>query len=258
MFDLTGVRALVTGAGDAGGIGFAAGRALAAQGASVHLTGMSDRVLERAGRLVASGFPASASTADLRDPAQVAEVVATAERLLGGLDVLVNNAGMVAVGDAAVVGGESGAAGALSDEGWRSALGRNLDTAFYVTRAALPALRASGRGRIIMISSVTGPVMAMRAEAGYAAAKAGMVGLMRSLAIDEAQFGVTANAIAPGWIATGSQTEHEAEQGRRTPLGRSGTADEVAGAVVWLATAGYVTGQVITIDGGNSIAEERS
>jgi 3-oxoacyl-[acyl-carrier protein] reductase len=256
MFTLTGTRALVTGAGDSHGIGFAAARALVEHGAHVHLTGMSDRVLERAGRLVASGFSASASTADLRDADQAAEVVATAERLLGGLDVIVNNAGMVAAGDAGK--DESGSAAELTDAGWRDALGRNLDTAFYATRAALPALRASGRGRIIMISSVTGPVMAMRSDAGYAAAKAGMVGLMRSLAIDEAQHGITANAIAPGWIATGSQTEHEAEQGLRTPLGRSGTPDEVAGAVVWLVTAGYVTGQVITIDGGNSIAEERS
>ena len=110
-----------------------------------------------------------------------------------------------------------------------------------------------------MVTSVTGPVMAMRDEAAYAAAKAGMVGLTRSVALDYAADGVTANAVAPGWIATGSQTLDEVRQGHRVPVGRSATPDEVAATIAFLCTPGssYVTGQCLVVDGGNSIAEER-
>lgn len=111
-----------------------------------------------------------------------------------------------------------------------------------------------------MIGSVTGPVMAMRSQPAYAAAKAALVGLTRSIAVDEAKFNITCNAVLPGWIATDTQSSHERSQGLRTPLGRNGTTDEVASLVGWLATegSGYLTGQAIVVDGGNSIAEERS
>ncbi len=101
--------------------------------------------------------------------------------------------------------------------------------------------------------------MAMRDDAAYAAAKAGMVGLTRSLAVDLAVDGITANAVAPGWIATGSQSEDERREGEVTPLRRSGSADEVAWPVAWLCTPGaaYVTGQCLVVDGGNAVAEER-
>ena len=194
--------------------------------------------------------------ADLTDEGDVARVVDEVQSVHGSLDIVVNNAGMVSVG----VGAESGALAGMSLATWRAGLARNLDTAFLVCRSAVPAMASRGWGRVVNVTSVTGPVMAMRDEPAYAAAKAGMVGLARSIAVDFGAAGVTANAVAPGWIATGSQTPHESEQGYRTPLARSAAPTEVASAVAWLCTpgAGYVTGQCIVVDGGNSIAEERA
>ena len=167
----------------------------------------------------------------------------------------VMRAGMFTVGDAEMNSGDV----LTSLDAWNSSLASNLTTAFLVSRAAVPGMREAGWGRIVNVSSLTGPVMASRADVAYASAKAGMVGFTRALAVDEAPHGITVNAVAPGWIATTSQLPSEAVAGRNVPVGRSGTPDEVASAIVWLASPGayYVTGQVIVIDGGNSISEER-
>ena len=111
-----------------------------------------------------------------------------------------------------------------------------------------------------MIASVTGGLMAMAKQPVYAAAKAALVGLTKSIALDEAKYGITCNAVLPGWIGTDTQSAHEQLQGMKTPLGRSGKPAEIAGLVTWLASesAGYMTGQALVVDGGNSIAEERS
>lgn len=254
-FDLSGRVALVTGAGSDTGIGFATARLLADLGARVAVTGLSARIDDRAAELAAGGHAATGHRADLTDEAEVSALVADVVDRHGRLDIVVNNAGMVSQGGAS----ESGSLLDMDLATWRAGLARNLDTAFLVSRAALPHLVAGGWGRIVNVTSVTGPVMAMRDEAAYAAAKAGMVGLARSIAVDVGSAGVTSNAVAPGWIATGSQTAHEAEQGRRVPVGRSATPEEVASAIAWLCTPGaaYVTGQCLVVDGGNSIAEER-
>lgn len=255
-FDLRGRVALVTGAGSPTGIGFAAALLLGELGASVAVTSTTERIHERAAELGGAGVVASGHVADLTDEQQVASLLAEVIERHGGLDIVVNNAGMVSLGQS----GESGALDSMSLATWRAGIARNLDTAFLVCRAAVPVLCARGWGRVVNVTSVTGPTMAMRHEPAYAAAKAGMVGLTRSIAVDAGASGVTANAVAPGWIATGSQTEHERAQGTRTPLGRSASPVEVASAIAWLCTpgAGYTTGQCVVVDGGNSVAEERA
>ena len=246
--------ALVTGAGSPTGIGFATARLLAGEGARVAVAATTERIHERVADLAAEGAAATGHVGDLM-------VEGAAERLLadvlaandGRLDILVNNAGMVAVGAAE----ESSEVAVMARAEWDRGIARNLGIAFDVTQAALPALVASGHGRIVFVSSVTGPLVSNPGSAVYSAAKAGITGLMRSLAIEVGRSGVTVNAVLPGWIASGSQLPEEAIGGANTPLGRSGTPEEVAQVIAFLASEGasYITGQGLVVDGGNTIQE---
>jgi 3-oxoacyl-[acyl-carrier protein] reductase len=256
--DFTNRKVLITGVGAVNGIGFAAARLFHENGATVFMTSLSGRCLERKSEI--GGDRVFAQSADLMESESVKELVGLAAQQMGGVDVLVNNAGMTSVLSQMSVNGEANSVSEMEPLAWSSAINRNLDSVFLVSKFALPYLRKSGTGRIVNVSSVTGAVMVMRNDAAYAAAKAGVIGLTRSLALDEAANGITANAISPGWIETDSQTDDEVKQGMRTPIGRSGTAAEVAAAILWLASesASYVTGQNLVVDGGNSIAEERA
>jgi len=249
------VGALITGAGSDTGIGFAVARSLGSLGIPVVITSTTDRIHTRAEELRADGFHASGVVADLTRPADVESLVRHALQDFPAIGILVNNAGMVSVTTTVT----SGDVVDTDDDVWQAGIERNLTTAFHMCRAVIPHMRRESYGRIVNVASVTGPVMAMRGEVVYGTAKAGLVGMTRAIAVDEAGRGITCNAVAPGWIGTGSQTAQEAAHGLTVPVGRSGTAHEVAHVVAMLcsADAGYITGQVLTVDGGNSIAEER-
>ncbi len=254
--DMSGRVAIVTGCGSPSGIGIATAQALAELGAAVVITATGDHIHDRVEELTALDLQVHGVVADLTSMAGASGVIDFATKQVGVPTILVNNAGMTSQGSVV----ESGSVADLSEDEWHRGMRRNLDTAFNTSKAVIPHMREQSFGRIVFVASVTGPLMAMRGEAAYAAAKAGMVGLMRSIAVDEAPNGITANAVAPGWIATGAQTEAERAEGVLIPQGRSGSPEEVASMIVALCLpgAGYTTGQLLAIDGGNTTAEERS
>lgn len=250
MAGVAGRVALVTGAGSAEGIGFATARILAAAGARVAITATTDRIFDRQAAL---GAGTHAAIADLINPDQVTALVAGVEAALGPIDIVVNNAGMVQTG----VDVPGGPLRQASDAAWNHGIAINLTSAFLVTRAVLPGMRARGYGRIVQMSSVTGPVVGIAGSGIYASAKAGLLGMTRALAIEEGGHGITVNCIGPGWIQTGSSSAAEITAGHHTPVGRPGTPDEIGHVALFLASeeASYLTGQMIVVDGGNTLQE---
>jgi 3-oxoacyl-[acyl-carrier protein] reductase len=245
--------ALITGAGSDSGIGFAAARTLASGGARLALTSTTDRIIERAKTLSDGGSRAKGYTADLMERDQVDALVDRVIRDFGRIDILVNNAGMVQVGKEETFLPMVD----LAPTEWDESIARNLNTCFNVTHAVLPHMIKNHYGRIVNVSSVTGPLVSNPGETAYSAAKAAMVGMSRSLAIEVARHGITVNNVAPGWIATGSSTAEERIAAENTPMGRAGTPEEVGDLIAFLASdeSAYITGQLFVIDGGNTIQE---
>jgi 3-oxoacyl-[acyl-carrier protein] reductase len=241
MFDLSGQSALVTGA--SGGIGGAIARALHRQGAEVALTGTRSAVL--AGLVEELGDRAHALAADLADPEAPDRLVRDAEAALGRIDILVNNAGITR--DALAL--------RLRDADWDAVIEVNLSAAFRLTRAALRGMVRRRHGRVICITSVVG-VTGNPGQANYAAAKAGLIGMAKSLAAETATRGITVNCIAPGLILTAMTDKLNDDQRGRIaaaiPMGRFGAVEDVAFAAVYLASAeaGYITGQTLHVNGG--------
>ena len=241
MFDLSGTTALVT--GSTGGLGGAIARGLRAQGARVALSGTRRDALEALAAELGGDCPVL--PCDLGERAEVEGLVARAEAALGSLDVLVNNAGIT----------RDGLAVRMRDEDWDRVLAVNLTAGFALARAALRGMIKRRHGRIIGITSVVG-VTGNAGQANYAAAKAGMIGMSKSLAAEVASRGITVNCIAPGFIES-PMTDALNEKQRAAilgsvPAGRLGTGAEIAAAAVFLASreAAYVTGQTLHVNGG--------
>jgi 3-oxoacyl-[acyl-carrier protein] reductase len=241
MFDLSGKRAVVTGA--SGGIGGAIARALHAQGAVVTLSGTREDAL----RQVASdlGDRAYVAVADLSSAEGADALIGTAEKAMGGVDILVNNAGLT----------RDTLAMRMKDDDWRLVLEVNLTSAFRLSRACLRGMMKQRWGRIISITSVVGTT-GNAGQANYAASKAGLVGMSKSLAAEVASRGITVNCLAPGFIATAmTDVLSDDVKGKilaNVPAGRLGDSRDIAGGVVYLASdeAAYVTGQTLHINGG--------
>ncbi|MCX7888097.1 MAG: SDR family oxidoreductase [Rhodobacteraceae bacterium] len=250
MAGVAGRVALVTGAGAADGIGFACARLLAAAGARVAITSTTPRIFDRQRELGQGCF---AATADLADAAQADALAAAVRKALGPVEILVNNAGMAQTGRKV----KRARLARLPEDSWRFGLSISLDSAFHMTRAVLPGMIRRGYGRIVNISSVTGPLVGIDGSGVYATAKAGLLGMTRVLAIENGRHGITVNCIGPGWIRTGSSSPAEITAGAFTPAGRPGTPAEVGHVALFLASeeASYVTGQMIVVDGGNTIQE---
>jgi 3-oxoacyl-(acyl-carrier-protein) reductase len=241
MFDLTGKTALVTGA--SGGIGADIARTLHAAGATVGLSGTRTGPLEALAAEL--GTRAHVLPCNLSNPEDVETLVKRAVEAMGAVDILVNNAGIT----------KDGLAMRMSDDDWQSVIDVNLTATFRLCRAAVRGMMKARYGRIINISSVVGTT-GNAGQVNYAASKAGMVGLSKSLAAEVASRGITVNCVAPGFIET-AMTDKLNDQQRAgiltaVPAGRMGTPAEIAAAVLYLASAeaGYVTGATLHVNGG--------
>jgi 3-oxoacyl-[acyl-carrier protein] reductase len=241
MFDLSGQTALVTGA--SGGIGGAIARALHGRGAEVMVAGTRREALDALAAEL--GVRSHAGIADLADPAAPDRLVKDAEAAMGRIDILVNNAGVT----------RDSLALRMSDELWQAVIEIDLTAGFRLTRAALRGMTRRRHGRIIGVTSVVA-FTGNAGQANYAAAKAALIGMSKSIAAEMAGRGITANCVAPGAIATGMTdkltTEQRARLAAAIPAGRFGAPEDVAAAVVFLASAeaAYVTGQTLHVNGG--------
>ena len=253
---MSGVKdrvALVTGAGSAEGIGFATARLLYLAGAKIAITSTTDRINERRDEIERTALNVFSGAADLTDSTAVNTLIEQIESDLGPIEIVINNAGLAQIGRDK----PSTLFHEVSDEQWHYGIDINLTSAFMVTRAVLPGMMERNYGRIVNISSVTGPSVGIAGSSVYSAAKAGMLGMTRSLAIESGPNNVTVNCIGPGWIETAASGDGEITAGKFTPIGRPGTPEEVGHVAVFLASeeASYVTGQLLIVDGGNTIQE---
>jgi 3-oxoacyl-[acyl-carrier protein] reductase len=241
MFDLTGKYALVSGA--SGAIGGAIASILHQQGATVALTGTRIELLEQ--KSAALGSRCHIIPCNLADASAANKLISQAEEVMGQIDILINNAGLT----------RDGLMMRMKDEDWQQVLDVNLSAAFYLSRAALRGMLKRRWGRMVNITSIVG-VTGNPGQTNYAASKAGMIGMAKSLAAEVANRNVTVNCIAPGFIASAMTEELTDDQKdkilAKIPVNRMGTPEEIAYTALFLASeeAGYITGQTLHVNGG--------
>lgn len=247
---------LVTGAGSEHGIGFATAKLMGLRGGTVLITGTTDRIFLREQELKQEGINVKGFIIDLTDRPAVKSWIKSVEETYGTISVLVNNAGMAQVGweEDFTLFHE------LLDESFDDSIRRNLTTCYNATRAVIGGMIKQKYGRIVNVSSTTGTMGSNPGEAAYGAAKAAMIGMSQSIALEVAKENITINSVLPGWVATASQTKKEAVAGEHTPIGRSARPEEIAHMILFLATkeASYITGQKFVVDGGNWIQENKA
>ncbi|SOD91171.1 3-oxoacyl-ACP reductase FabG [Caenispirillum bisanense] len=250
---LTGRSVVVTGASK--GIGRAVAQACGRQGAKVLVVARSaDAAAEACDGIIAEGGTARPLAADMRDPAAVQAMADYAAREFGGIDAVVANAGIY----------PTAFLDDMTVEQWDDMSAVNLRGMFLTVKSCLPHLRASDQGRIVLMSSITGPITGNPGDSHYAATKAGMLGFMRSAALELAGDGVTVNAILPGNIATEGLEDlgddYLARMAASVPLGALGEPEDIAHAVLFLLSreARYITGQTLVVDGGQTLPEARA
>ena len=239
--------ALVTGGGR--GIGAATARRLAEEGAAVVIVDLDDGpAREVAAEVEKGGGRALAVACDVTQRASVESAFNAATEKFAQLDILVACAGII----------RDNLIHKMTDEDWDGVINTHLKGTFLCAQAAQALMTPRKYGKMVFLSSTS--ALGNRGQTNYSTAKAGLQGMARTLAIELGPFHINVNAVAPGWIATGSQTPQEHVEGLATPIGRSASPGEVAAAIAWLATPGasYITGQCVVVDGGNSIAEQRA
>jgi len=247
---ITGKSVVVTGASR--GIGRGIARVFARNGGKLLVVGRDMASAEAvAAEIVAGGGTASAFRGDVASWEDMQAMAEAALARHGGIDILVSNAGIY----------PGRTIEEMTGEDWDSVLDPNLKGNYYAVRACLPALKRSGAGRIVMISSITGPITGVAGWAHYGASKAGMLGFMRSAALEFAPHGITVNAVLPGNIMVEASADFTPEQvatmNGTIPLGHMGEVEDIAHAALFLASkeAAYITGQTIVVDGGQVLPE---
>jgi len=250
MDRLKGKICIVTGVSEERGIGYGTAKVFAREGATVICVVRRPLVHERVKDLTDAGYKAVGYVADLSKEEEVNAMVADVLDKHGKVDVLVN-----------VAGGGEGVRGNIvdvSEEGWDRVMASNMKTCLFCTRAVLPGMMKRGRGKIVNVSSVTGPIVSMPGSAAYSASKGAVSGFTRALALDVAEYGITVNSICPGYIDSGAVRDPERLR-TSIPMRRLGSSEEVGYLALFLATedSSYITGQDIVIDGGNIIQERK-
>ncbi|MDO4166144.1 MAG: SDR family NAD(P)-dependent oxidoreductase [Eubacteriales bacterium] len=259
MFRLEDHICLITGCGSPAGIGFAAAKQLGEQGATVLLVATTGRIYERVRQLERAGIRAEGYICNLLKRDEVEQLVSKVIKKYGKIDVLVNNAGIGSTAEQMQNHGNKTHPMfyELSDDAWESGIQKNLTITYNITRRVLPYMIERNYGRIVHVSSVTGPVVTQKGLSAYSAAKAAVIGMSKAIAVENGKNGITSNCVLPGWVDTGVLSGAGLEASENTPVGRAGFPEEIAAGITFLAMpeASYITGQELIIDGGNVLQE---